>query len=172
MNDPIDYQELIYEALRHVVRRALLICADGGLQGHCFYLSFSTQAPGVFISPELVARYPDVMTIVIENQFWDLVVDEEAFSVTLSFSGHTHSLTIPFAAVTTFADPPAEFSLQFGPPEEVVPKPGPTPFGKTADTPFGKAAVAKAAAAGPAPAKKKGEPRQAEVVSIDAFRKR
>ena len=56
---------------------------------HHFYVSFRTDAPGVKIPARLLAQYPEEMTIVLQHQFWDLLVDEAAgsFSVGLSFGG-------------------------------------------------------------------------------------
>jgi len=115
--DTIDYHQLMQAAMRDVVRRTLAIVAEGGLPpGHFFYVTFVTQAPGVELAPELVARYPDEMTIIIQHQFWDLEVDEDAFSVGLSFSSVSQTLTVPFSAVVSFVDPPAEFGLRFAAP--------------------------------------------------------
>lgn len=109
----LPYDSWIDEAMRGVVRRALRHAADEGLPGaHHFYVSFSTTAPGVDIGPDLHALYPDEMTIVLQHQFWDMVVGEEAVAVTLRFRGRPHRLTIPFAAVTAFVDPSVNFALQ------------------------------------------------------------
>lgn len=115
--DTIDYHQLMQAAMRDVVRRTLAIVAEEGLPpGHFFYVTFVTQAPGVVLAPELVARYPDEMTIIIQNQFWGLEVDDDAFSVGLSFSSVPCTLTVPFSAVVSFVDPPAEFGLRFASP--------------------------------------------------------
>ena len=115
--DPLDYQQLMQAALRDVVRRVLTVVAEEGLPpGHFFYITFVTQAPGVVLAPEIVARYPDEMTIILQHQFWDLEVGLDEFSVGLSFSSLPHSLTVPYAAVVSFVDPPAEFGLRFLPP--------------------------------------------------------
>jgi uncharacterized protein len=117
--DGIDYARLVREALRDVARQALRLAASEGLPGeHHFYLTFRTSHPGVAISPGLHARHPDQMTIVLEHQFWDLAVGEEAFSVTLRFGGTPERLHVPFAALVAFADPAAQFGLRFEPGEE------------------------------------------------------
>ena len=107
--DMMGYEALQDVALRGVIRGALERAnAPGGLPGeHHFYISFRTRAPGVTIAPDLIARYPDEMTIVLQHQFWDLRPGEAGFSVTLQFGGQPKPLTIPYAAVTRFYDPAA-----------------------------------------------------------------
>jgi uncharacterized protein len=112
--DPLDYARLVREALRDVPRQALRLAASEGLPGeHHFYVTFRTSHPGVAISPGLHARYPEEMTIVLQNQYRDLAVGEEAFSVTLRFGGAPERLHVPFAALVAFADPAAQFGLRF-----------------------------------------------------------
>ena len=111
----IPYDEIVQEALRAVVGRVLgEVQANGGLPGgHHFYITFKTGAPGVDIPKALSERFPDEMTIVIQHRFWDLKVDEDEFSVGLSFGGVPTTLVVPFAAVTEFVDPAVDFSLKF-----------------------------------------------------------
>ena len=110
----IDFPELIDEAMRDVVRKALLIAQEEGLPGeHHFYISFRTDMPGVGISDALKARHPNEITIVLQHQFWDLKVEDDAFSVTLSFNNVPEKLSVPFYALTAFADPSVKFGLQF-----------------------------------------------------------
>jgi hypothetical protein len=121
-DDRLDYQELVREALRDVVRRCLEVVAeDGGLPGdHFFYVSFRSNFPGVRIPAFLRDSYPDEVTIILQHQFWDLEVDREAFSVSLNFNASRQRVTVPYEALTSFVDPTAEFGLRFGPiePEE------------------------------------------------------
>lgn len=112
----LDYARLVREALRDVPRQALRVAAEEGLPGeHHFYLTFRTTHPGVAVSPALQARHPEEMTIVLQHQFWNLAVGEDAFSVTLRFGGAPERLHVPFAAVVAFADPAAGFALRFEP---------------------------------------------------------
>jgi uncharacterized protein len=112
--DPFNYNEMIEQALRGVVREALQRAAQRGLSGgHYFYLTFRTRAPGVELPDYLLAQYPDLMTVVLQHQFWGLEVGASAFSVTLSFSNQPQRLKVPFDAVTAFADPSVKFALQF-----------------------------------------------------------
>jgi len=108
------YESWIDDALRGVVRRAFLHAEANGLAGdHHFYVTFRTHADGIELPARLRALHPDQMTIVLQHQFWDLVVEDDAFSVTLKFRGRSERLHIPFAAVTAFADPAVNFGLQF-----------------------------------------------------------
>ena len=111
----IPYDEIVQEALRAVVGRVLgEIEATGALPGdHHFYITFKTRAVGVDIPRHLVERFPDEMTIVIQNRFWDLKVGEDQFEVGLSFNQAPARLVIPFAAITGFVDPAVNFALQF-----------------------------------------------------------
>ncbi len=112
----IPYDEIVQDALRAVVGRVLRQVVDAGGTppgAHHFYISFRTTAPGVQIPPHLRAKYPADMTIVLQNQFHSLVVEDERFSVGLSFGGIPSVLVVPFAAVTQFHDPAVEFALQF-----------------------------------------------------------
>jgi hypothetical protein len=113
--DLMNYEALQQDALRGVVRAALARAAGPrGLPGeHHFYISFRTDAAGVEAAPEIVERYPEEMTIVLQNQFWDLAAGDEAFSVTLQFGGQPKSLSIPYRAVTRFYDPSVQYLLQF-----------------------------------------------------------
>jgi hypothetical protein len=109
------YDRMVEAALRGVLRDALRVVeAQGGLPGeHHFYITFETARPGVVMPDRLRAQHAQDMTIVLQNQFWDLKVFEDALEVTLSFNRKRERLRVPFAAVTAFADPHASFGLQF-----------------------------------------------------------
>ena len=111
----IPYDEIVQEALRAVVGRVLGAVERGGgpLPGnHHFYITFKTAAPGVKIPQHLRERFPDEMTIVLQNKFWDLNVGEDGFSVGLSFNQIPAKLQVPYAAITAFVDPAVDFGLQ------------------------------------------------------------
>ena len=111
-HDLFNYPGMVETALRGVVREALARAAREGLRGgHHFYVSFRSSAADVVLPDYLLAKYPDEMTIVLQNQFWGLEVRDHDFSVTLSFQNRPEQLTIPFAAVTSFADPAVKFGL-------------------------------------------------------------
>lgn len=112
----IPYDEIVQEALRAVVGRVLgqVETTGGDLPGaHHFYITFKTQAPGVSVPRHLTERFPDEMTIVLQNKFWDLNVEETLFRVSLTFNQVPAQLVIPFGAITAFVDPAVNFALQF-----------------------------------------------------------
>ena len=114
MADHIRYDLLTQQALRGVVRGVLADAAKKGLPGdHHFFIEFDTLAPGVRMSDRLRAQHPEKMTIILQHQFWDLTVTEQAFEVGLSFGGISERLTIPFDAIHGFFDPSVQFGLQF-----------------------------------------------------------
>jgi uncharacterized protein len=111
----IPYDEIVQEALRAVVGRVLgEVEATGRLPGeHHFFITFKTGAAGVDIPRHLSEKFPDEMTIVIQNRFWDLKVRADGFEVGLSFNQAPAKLAIPFSAITGFVDPAVDFALQF-----------------------------------------------------------
>src|SRR5208282_5284626 len=112
--DHIRYDILAQAALRGVVRTVLADAARKGLPGeHHFKITFNTTAPAVRLSDRMRARYPQDMTIVLQHQFWDLAVTEQAFEVGLSFGGVPERVVVPFEAVTAFYDPAVQFGFQF-----------------------------------------------------------
>jgi len=114
MDDELQYDVMVENALRGVVRQALEQVAQYGLPGeHHFYITFRTDHEDVQISERLHEQYPREMTIVLQYQFWELEVGESAFSVTLSFNNRSEYLSVPFDAVIAFADPSVRFGLQF-----------------------------------------------------------
>ncbi|MBH1999842.1 MAG: hypothetical protein I8H96_11980 [Sphingomonadaceae bacterium] len=121
----IPYDEIVQEALRAVVGRVLgEVERSGGLPGvHHFYITFKTHAPGVDIPKHLTERFPDEMTIVLQNKYWDLKVQEDLFQVSLTFNQIAAQLTIPFAAITAFVDPAVNFALQFQVQADELPQP-------------------------------------------------
>ena len=110
----INYELLVENALKDVVRSALMITQEQGLAGEThFFITFNTNQEYVNIPFRLKESHPEKMTIIIQHQFWDLVVDDSHFEITLSFGGQKEDLSIPFTAITEFNDPSAGFGLQF-----------------------------------------------------------
>jgi len=151
--DLMHYEAMAQDALRGVVKAALKrAAAPEGLPGaHHFYITFKTDAAGVSGPQDLLGKYPDEMTIVLQHQYWDLAPGETFFSVTLQFGGQPKRLSIPYAAVTRFYDPSVQFLLQFEAPAAAEVKPG---------------EAEEVAATEPPP---EGE---AKIVSLDQFRKK
>ena len=162
--DHIRYDVLARDALRGVLRHVLSDAAEHGLPGeHHFYITFLSKAEGVKLSPRLLSQYPQEMTVILQHQFWDLVVTDDRFEVGLSFNGIPERLVIPFSAIKSFFDPSVQFGLQFEPVD--------APAAET-ETPV---ETLPAAAAAETPAEtdtpvKQGE--GAEVVRLDRFRKK
>jgi hypothetical protein len=170
--DHIRYDILAQEALRGVMRKVLAEVARTGLPGsHHFFITFLTGAPGVRISPRLRERYPEQMTIVIQFQYWDLKVTETGFEIGLSFSDVPEKLEVPFAAVRGFYDPSVNFELEFDVKSEPVAVVEPVrPV--AVEKPAPKKAEPKEKPASPKSAPSADEGKSADVVSLDAFRKK
>ena len=164
------YDTLVESGLRSVIREALSRVAEEGWPGtHHAYITFRTDAPGVDVPDSLRARYPDELTIVLQHQYWDLEVEDDRFSVTLSFSKVGHRLTVPFAALTAYADPSVKFGLQFGARQEAGENAA-SPEADAAET-SEQAAVAEIA---PEADGDDGAPEEAgeKIVALDRFRKK
>ncbi|MEO1040606.1 MAG: ClpXP protease specificity-enhancing factor SspB [Pseudomonadota bacterium] len=156
------YDQLAQQALRGVVREALLRAAGPqGLPGaHHFYITFKTLDPEADVDDGLAAAYPDEMTVVLEHQFWDLLIEDDFFEVTLKFGGVPKYLKVPYRAVTRFHDPSVGFHLEF---DYETPAGGIKPAPKTANPEPG---------AKDEPIKAKDGEEAGTVVSLDAFRKK
>lgn len=114
----IDYESLVQDAMRGVLKAILQRVAKSGLPGeHHFYISFNTRAQGVGLSKRLKERYPEEMTVVLQHRFWDLVVHDDRFEVKLTFDSIPERLVVPFAAVKVFVDPSVRFGHQFEDPQ-------------------------------------------------------
>jgi hypothetical protein len=184
--DHIRYDILAQEALRGVMRKVLQEVQRTGLPGnHHFFITFLTGAPGVRVSSRLRERYPEQMTIVLQYQYWDLKVTDAGFEVGLSFSDIPEKLEIPFAAVRGFYDPSVNFELEFdvraeetvagevtplAKPEPQKPQAAPRPAAVPKQASRKAEAAPEKPEAESAPAE--GDAKGADVVSLDAFRKK
>ena len=155
--DEMHYEQLAQDALRGVIRSALERAAlPEGIPGaHHFYVTFKTRAPGVSVPPDIMAKYPDEMTVVLQHQYWDLTVEDARFSVMLKFGGMPKVLSMPYTAVTRFYDPSVQFLLQFEAPATIE-----------------EIAQDAAAAVPPAEVEALGGDDAPKVVSLDQFRKK
>jgi hypothetical protein len=198
--DLIRYDVLAQDALRGVIRKVLGEVVKTGLPGdHHFFITFLTSAPGVRVSSRLREKYPELMTIVIQHQYWDLSVNDTAFEVGLSFSDIPERLLIPFSAIRGFYDPAVNFELEFDvrdmdaansqgeeasaptalAPVSSAPAPAPVVAAAPAKAPAKAASATKSAGKDAAKdvkdadaAEDKPAEKSAEVVSLDAFRKK
>ena len=164
--DHIRYDILTQDALRGVVRKVISEVAKTGLPGeHHFFISFVTKAPGVRVSQRLLDQYPNDMTIVLQNQFWDLKVSDTAFEVGLSFDDKPETLVVPFTAIKGFFDPSVQFGLEL---KSSMPLPTDDERAEAGEpTKLVPAAASSTVATPPAT-----EPAGEKVVSLDAFRKK
>ncbi|MEO8757907.1 MAG: SspB family protein [Devosia sp.] len=163
--DHIRYDILTQDALRGVVRKVISEVAKTGLPGeHHFFISFVTKAPGVRVSQRLLDQYPSDMTIVLQNQFWDLKVTDTAFEVGLSFDDKPETLVVPFTAIKGFFDPSVQFGLEL---KSSMPLPTEDELSEASEPT--KLVPAAPSANAPPPAT---EPAGEKVVSLDAFRKK
>jgi hypothetical protein len=167
--DHIRYDVLARDALRGVLRRVLTDAAEHGLPGeHHFFITFLSTADGVKLSPRLLAQYPEEMTVILQHQFWDLVVTEDRFEVGLSFGGIPERLVVPFASIKSFFDPSVQFGLQFDPQEAPTEAPASANLPAVAPAPGLPTAVPVAENNEEPPRGNEG----ATVVRIDRFRKK
>jgi hypothetical protein len=179
--DYIRYDILTQDALRSVVLTVLADVAAKGLPGeHHFFISIDTRADGVGLSPRLKAQYPKEMTVVLQHQFWDMVVTDDRFEVGLSFNGVPERLVVPFRAIKGFVDPSVQFGLQFAVAVEGDNSADVAPADAEAARPPARhdhsaAPAPLPLAANPAPAAAKPDsepPAGGEVVRLDRFRKK
>jgi len=187
MNDRFHYDALVDDALRSVVRRVLTQVADKGLPGsHHFYISFRSTDPGVMLPDYLRAKYPEEMTIVLQHQYWDLIIGPDSFEVTVSFNKQQERIKVPFAALSAFVDPSVRFGLQFDRKdkaaasdkttdkvEATTPAPTPLPAPEKrpplAAPPTGEVKPEPGASE---PAEAKPEDAASKIVKLDSFRKK
>ena len=185
-DDLIRYDVLAQEALRGVVRKVMAEVAQTGLPDeHHFFITFDTHFPGVRISSRLAAQYPDEMTVVMQHQFWDLTVTDTMFEIGLSFNGVAEQLVVPFKAISAFVDPHASFGLKFdaeaadaGAPEaEAAGDADGEAEGRATGSaddiaPVSEGTVVANDSAKDGPGKDSTDEASADVVSLDAFRKK
>ncbi len=163
----IDYEHLVQNALRSVVKETLQNTAKNGLPGsHHFYISYRTNYPGVDLPDYLRSQYPEEITIVLQHEFWDLEVEETGFSVTLSFNDVHERLTIPWGAIVNFVDPSVKFGLQFQPSIYEESKPAKKIPKKATKSKKTEAKTEKKEAAETA------TPTTSNVIALDAFRRK
>jgi uncharacterized protein len=179
--DLIRYDLLVQDALRSVVRKVLADTARNGLVGeHHFNIAFKTHAPGVVVPAAVKQRFPDEMSIILQHEFWGLVVTQDAFEISLNFSRKPERLVVPFDSITGFTDPSVPFGFKLEPriSETAGQAPAVEEDKGTRQAPAKLAPVKPSAqpASTGKPAQSAEKPAEAagatKVVSIDAFRKK
>lgn len=158
VSSTIDYGNLMHQAMRGLIQKVLSRVRDEGLPGaHHFFVTFDTMHPDVEIADWLSDRYPDEMTVVIQHWFDDLDVTGEGFTITLNFGDNPETLYIPYDAIKTFVDPSVEFGLRFETQEDDddAPDPDEAPMEEMVEP----------------DENVETSPQEAEVVSLDQFRK-
>ncbi|PQO22970.1 hypothetical protein C2I36_10310 [Rhodobacteraceae bacterium WD3A24] len=156
MTGSINYGNLMHQAMRGLIREVLEKVAAEGLPGqHHFFITLNTRHPDLQMADWLHERYPEEITIVIQNWYDNLRVDEDGFAITLNFGDSPEPLYVPFDAISTFVDPSVEFGLRFESHSEEDQGDDEAPMSEDAE------------------GEGDGEdsPREAEVVSLDKFRK-
>lgn len=160
MTRSIDYGKLMHRAMRNLIQQVLLDVCDHGLPGtHHFFITFDTTHPDTRLADWLRERYPNEMTVVMQHWFDHLEVTDDGFSVTLNFGDAPENLFVPYDAIQTFVDPSVEFGLRFESHDEK--EDGALPF--SADNGNDDQEPAKDAS--------ESEKTDAQVVSLDSFRK-
>ncbi|MGA9411575.1 MAG: ClpXP protease specificity-enhancing factor SspB [Roseobacter sp.] len=164
MSRTIDYGNLMHEAMRGLIRKVLSDVCENGLPGeHHFFITFDTGHPDAELADWLFDRYPGEMTVVMQHWYDNLEVTDEGFSVTLNFGDAPEPLYIPYDAIKTFVDPSVEFGLRFetqaDDDEAASEDPQNLPASKPAPSALGELEVAE------------DSPKDAEIVSLDSFRK-
>ena len=156
MTRTIDYGTLMHRAMRGLIQNVLTDVAENGLPGqHHFFITFDTMHPDVEMADWLSDRYPEEMTVVMQHWFDNLDVTDDGFAVTLNFGDNPESLYVPYDSIRTFVDPSVEFGLRFetqDDDEEDV-ESGPVAVTDTVEPEI------------------EDKPADAEVVSLDQFRK-
>ena len=155
-----DYDFLVQESLKNVVKKVLKITSETGLIGNShFFITFNGDDPSVVVPPELKNIDNSEIKIIIQHQFWDLKTSEDHFEVTLSFKGEKKNISVPFRAITSFTDPSIGFGLQF----KIVDKLEDTNLGKNETSNLEKPNIADL---------ENIDEKSGEIISLDKFREK
>jgi hypothetical protein len=168
MAKSIDYGNLMHNAMRGLIRKVLENVRKDGLPGdHHFFITFDTMHPDVELADWLSDRYPEEMTVVIQHWFDNLEVNEDSFSITLNFGDSPEPLFIPYDAIRTFVDPSVEFGLRFE--TQDTDEDDDAEITDSANT--SDAEISEFEPAPPSQTDEEQAPKEAEIVSLDQFRK-
>ena len=108
----INYQEILNTNMLNVFKDVLINIKNNGLSGNNhLYITFLTSHKEVLLPNWLKEKHPHEMTIVIQYEYYDLCVNENNFSITLSFNDIKENLKIGYNSIISFADPLSNFGL-------------------------------------------------------------
>ena len=109
----IDYQKILKINMINVLKDVLQNIEENGLkEGHHLYITFITNHPKASLPRWLKEKYPNETTIVIQYEYYNLTVNEDNFSIELSFNDVKADLVIGYDSIISFADPFANFGLK------------------------------------------------------------
>ena len=108
----IEYQNILDKNMLNVLKDILINIRDKGLSNNNhLYVTFSTNHQNVELPNWLKQKYPQEMTIIIQYEYYDLEINKNNFSITLSFGDIKTNIIINYNAIISFADPSANFGL-------------------------------------------------------------
>jgi len=148
----IDYNTLIRAAHLNVVKDAIQIVSDTGpAEFFNINITYDLMHPDSVSEEWLWKKYPEKITIILNNQYENLHVEDTGFRVTLHFGGSPVALFVPFDSILSYVDMVTRVMFSFEDPH--ANEPVDNPF-ESVDTPD----IKLVPDAG------------AEVISLDAFR--
>ena len=108
----IEYQNILDKNMLNVLKDILINIRDNGLSNNNhLYITFFTYHKNVELPNWLKQKYPEEMTIVIQYEYYNLKVNKNNFSISLSFNDIKTKLKIDYGSIISFADPSANFGL-------------------------------------------------------------
>ena len=108
----IEYQKILDKNMLNVFKDVLRNIKNNGLtSNNHLYITFLTNHSKVIIPTWLKNKYPEEITIIIQYEYYDIEINKNYFSITLSFNGINTNLQIGYDSIMSFADPSANFGL-------------------------------------------------------------
>ncbi|QGR02412.1 hypothetical protein EDL79_01840 [Ehrlichia ruminantium] len=116
MNNVVNYQKLMHNAMCKVIKDAITVIAKPeNCSNVHIIVSFLTQQKGVTLPDHVKKSYPDEITVVLQHQFRHLCTYDNYISVILSFNGKEETVIIPYCSITKYVDAYQGFSLDLKP---------------------------------------------------------
>ena len=108
----IEYQNILNKNMLNVLKDILKHIQNNGLSNNNhLYITFLTNHKKVKLPNWLKKKYTEEMTIIIQYEYYDLELDKDNFSITLSFNDIKTNLKIAYDSIISFADPSSNFGL-------------------------------------------------------------